>query len=184
MTAWGRALLDKLVKLDNLSLEPAGVLSQSVGLVRKMSMELRTISYLLHPPSLDELGLLTALRTLVDGFSQRSGIGASLQIDDTLGGLPCEVEISIYRVAQECLTNIHRHSSSPTARIPVERLPAQIHVEIQDHGGGMTTEKITKGFGVGLAGMRECAIQLGGTQKIKSNRKSKTVIVRLPYRID
>jgi two-component system NarL family sensor kinase len=176
--------LDRLVKLANLSPEPAEILSQSVALVGTMSIELRTISYLLHPPLLDELGLVSALRTLVDGFSQRSGIGASLQIDDTLGRLPSEVEISIYRIAQECLTNIHRHSGSPTARIRVERLHAQIHVEIQDHGRGMTTEKSLTGSGVGLGGMRERANQLGGTLAIKSNGKGTTVIVRLPYRIN
>jgi len=152
--------LEKLVRLASLSPEPAEILSQSVALAETMSMELRTIVYLLHPPLLDELGLVSALRTLVDGFSQRSGIGASLQIDDTLGRLPSEVEISIYRIAQECLTNIHRHSGSPTASIRVERLPAQIHVEIQDRGRGMTAEKSITGSGVGLGGMRERAIQL------------------------
>jgi two-component system NarL family sensor kinase len=179
-----RMNLDKLVRLTNLSPEPAEILSQSVALAETMSMELRTIAYLLHPPLLDELGLVSALRTLVDGFSQRSGIGASLQIDDTIGRLPSEVEISIYRIAQECLTNIHRHSGSPTARIRVERLPAQIHVEIQDHGSGMTTEKTIAGSGVGLGGMRQRASQLGGTLEIKSDGKGTTVIARLPYRID
>jgi signal transduction histidine kinase len=172
--------LDRLAKLVT-SPEPAGLLSESVALVQAMSVQVRTISYLLHPPMLDEVGLVSALRGLVEGFSQRSGIQAHLQIDDDFNRLPSEMEISIYRIVQECLTNIHRHSGSPTARIRLERHAAEIEIEVQDDGKGIPIEGNTNGAGVGLGGMRERAKQLGGTLKINSNGKGTSVLTRLPF---
>jgi signal transduction histidine kinase len=172
--------LDRLPQLGKLSPEQAGLVSESVALVEAMRIQLRTISYLLHPPLLDELGLVSVLRGLVEGFSERSGIEARLQIDDDFSQLPSEVEISIYRIVQECLTNIHRHSGSPTARIRVERHAAEIEIEVEDDGKGITDEKNANGPGVGLSGMRERARQFGGTLEIKSNCKGTNVIVRLP----
>jgi two-component system NarL family sensor kinase len=172
--------LDRLAKLAKLTPEPEELLSQSLALVETMSTELRTISYLLHPPLLNEVGLVAAEQGLADGFSQRSGIEATFQIDDNFGRLPSEVEISIYRIVQECLTNIHRHSGSPTAVIHLERRPVEIHVEIKDNGRGIPAEKNATGVGVGLCGMRERATQLGGTLEIQSNGTGTTVIARLP----
>jgi signal transduction histidine kinase len=173
--------LDRLAQLGQLSLEQARLVCESVALVEAMGIQVRTISYLLHPPLLDELGLVSALRVLVEGFSQRSGIEARLQIDDDFCKLPSEVEISIYRIVQECLTNIHRHSGSPTAKIRVERHAAEIEIEVEDNGKGITDGKNTNGPGVGLSGMRERAWQLGGTLEIKSNGKGTIVIARLPF---
>jgi two-component system, NarL family, sensor kinase len=173
--------LERLTQLANLGPEPTALLSESVALVEAMSKQVRTISYLLHPPLLDEIGLVAALQGLVEGFSQRSGIEASLQMDKSFSPLPSEMEISIYRIVQECLTNIHRHSGSPTVRIRVERLAAEIEIEVQDDGGGMPTEKSRNGSGVGLLGMRERARQLGGSLEIKSNSKGTTVIARLSF---
>lgn len=178
--AFLRTNLHRLETLARQDPKQADLLSQSVALVDTMTTELRTISYLLHPPLLDEVGLVSALRELADGFSQRSGIEASLQIDDKFGRLPSEVEISVYRIVQEGLTNIHRHSGSPTARISIVRQPAAIRVEIQDKGRGMAIEKNGTRSGVGLAGMRERATQFGGTLEINSNGKGTTVIARLP----
>jgi two-component system NarL family sensor kinase len=172
--------LDRLAELGKLSPEQTEFLSESVALVEAMSKQLRTISYLLHPPLLDEIGLVSALRGLVEGFSQRSGIEARLRIDENFSELPSEVEISIYRIVQECLTNIHRHSGSPTARIRVEQLATEIEIEVQDDGSGMP-EKIANGLGVGLFGMRERARQLGGTLETRSNGKGTIVIARLPF---
>jgi signal transduction histidine kinase len=176
--------LDRLEQLGELSPEQTGLVSESVALVEAMSKQLRTISYLLHPPLLDEIGLVSALRGLVEGFSQRSGIEASLRIDENLSHLPSEVEISIYRIVQECLTNMHRHSGSPTARIRVEQLATEIEIEVQDDGRGMSSGKNTNGSGVGLFGMRERARQLGGTLEIKSNEKGTSVFARLPISAD
>jgi signal transduction histidine kinase len=175
--------LDRLAELGQLSPEQTGLVSESVALVEAMSKQLRTISYLLHPPLLDEIGLVSALRGLVEGFSQRSGIEVSLRIDENFSQLTSELAISIYRIVQECLTNIHRHSGSPTARIRVEQHVAEIQIEIQDDGRGMP-EKIANGSGVGLFGMRERARQLGGTLEIKSNGKGTTVFARLPLSAD
>ena len=171
--------LNRLEQLGKLSPEQAALVSESVALVDAMSKQVRTISYLLHPPLLDEVGLASALRGLVEGFSRRSGIETSLRIDENFSPLPSEVEISIYRIVQECLTNIHRHSGSPTARIRVEQLATEIEIEVQDNGKGMC-EKAANGSGVGLIGMHERAKQLGGTLEIKSDSKGTTVIARLP----
>jgi signal transduction histidine kinase len=172
--------LDRLAELGKLSSEQTGFLSESLSLVQAMSVQLRTISYLLHPPLLDEIGLVSALRGLVEGFSQRSGIETSLHIDENFSELPSEVEISIYRIVQECLTNIHRHSGSPTARIRVEQLAAGIEIEVQDDGRGIPSEIIANGLGVGLFGIQERAKQLGGTVQIDSNANGTRVIARLP----
>jgi two-component system NarL family sensor kinase len=173
--------LERLARLGQLSPEQAGLVSESVALAEEVRTQLRTISYLLHPPLLDELGLASGLRVLIEGFSERSGIEARLEIDDNFSRLPSEVEISIYRIVQECLTNIHRHSGSPTARIRVERHAAGIEVEVEDNGKGMTDEKNISRRGVGLSGMRERARQMGGTLEIKSNGKGTIVIARLPF---
>lgn len=180
MVALLKINLDGLAKQVNLSPGPEKLLSDSLSLVETMSKELRTISYLLHPPLLDEVGLVSALHGLVDGFSERSGIDVSLQIDDKLGRLSGEVEISIYRIVQESLTNVHRHSGSRTARIHIELRPSEIQIQIQDDGKGMSPENGTTWSGVGLGGMRERATQLGGTLDINSDGKGTTVIARLP----
>jgi len=172
--------LDRLAQLGQLSTEQAGLVSESVALAEEVRTQLRTISHLLHPPLLDEIGLVPALRGLVEGFSQRSGIQVHLQVEDSLGKFPAEIEISIYRIVQECLTNIHRHSGSPTARIRVERQATEIEIEVQDDGKGMPIEENTNGAGVGLAGMGERARQLGGTLEIKSDGKGTSVLTRLP----
>jgi signal transduction histidine kinase len=172
--------LDRLAELGKLSSEQTGFLSESISLVQAMWVQLRTISDLLHPPLLDEIGLVSALRGLVEGFSQRSGIETSLRIDENFSKLPSEVEISIYRIVQECLTNIHRHSGSPTARIRVEQLAAGIEIEVQDDGRGIPSEIIANGLGVGLFGIQERAKQLGGTVQIDSNAKGTRVIACLP----
>jgi signal transduction histidine kinase len=176
--------LDRLAQLGKLSPEQTGLVSESVVLVEAMSKQLRTISYLLHPPLLDEIGLVSALRGLVEGFSQRSGIETSLRIDENFSELPSEVEISIYRIVQECLTNIHRHSGSPTARIRVEQVATEIEIEVQDDGRGIPSEIIANGLGVGLFGIQERAKQLGGTVKIESNGKGTSVVARLPLFIE
>ena len=172
--------LERIVRSPNLSSENAALLSESVSLIEAITKEVRTISYLLHPPLLDELGLISALHSLLDGLSQRSGIKTRLRVDDGFGRLPAEMEISVYRIVQESLTNVYRHSGSPTAAVHIQRSPAEIVVEVQDNGIGMRQKK-TKA-GVGLNGMRERAGQLGGTLEIKSNGQGTTVVARLPVR--
>jgi signal transduction histidine kinase len=163
----------------------AATLTDSESIVQEMSQEVRTISHLLHPPLLDEAGLQSALRWYVDGFAQRSKINVDLDLPKRLGRLPREVETAIFRVVQECLTNIHRHSGSPTASIRLRHPDGEVLVEIADQGKGIPPEKremlaLNGTPGVGIRGMRERIRQLGGTLEINSNVTGTIVTVRLP----
>src|SRR6266851_4874883 len=166
---------------------PAEVLKESLGMVQELSDEVRTISHLLHPPLLDEVGLSSALRLYLDGFAERSKIKVDLQIPDDFGRLSRELETAIFRVVQECLTNIHRHSGSSVARIQASRQKNDVRIEVHDKGKGISPSKRSEmesagKAGVGLRGMRERLRQLGGSLEIGSPRNgSGTIIVaRLP----
>jgi len=163
----------------------AVALNDSEGLVREMVTEVRTISHLLHPPLLDELGLASALRWYVGGFSQRSNIKVDLDMPEDFLRLPAEMETAIFRVVQECLTNIHRHSGSPVARIRVREREGHAQVEIEDKGKGIPPKKLQEMAsagtpGVGIRGMQERIRQLGGTMEINSGPNGASVTVRLP----
>ena len=165
--------------------QTASALVDSENLVRDMSTEVRTISHLLHPPLLDEAGLSSALRWYVEGFAVRSKIKVDLDLPEDLGRLPRESETAIFRVVQECLTNIHRHSESPVAKIRLRQRDQEVQVEIADRGKGIPPEKqehllSTGAPGVGIRGMRERLRQLGGTLEINSNGTGTVVIVKLP----
>src|ERR1700730_7247761 len=173
-----RADVERLAKTAN-------ALTDSENLVQQMSTEVRTISHLLHPPLLDEAGLASALRWYVDGFVLRSKIKVALDLPDDFGRLPRDSETAIFRVVQECLTNIHRHSGSPSARIRLRQVDEQVTVEIADRGKGIPPEKkeqmASSGApGVGIRGMRERLRQLGGTLEIRSNGNGTVIEVRLP----
>jgi two-component system NarL family sensor kinase len=152
------------------------VLEESAGLVEQALREIRTVSYLLHPPMLDEAGLPAAIRWYVEGFARRSGIAVDLYISPSLSEhrLNLETETTLFRVLQEALTNVHRHSGSPTARVRLIRSgepESQVTLVVEDDGAGAgitaspararTPENIV-GVGVGVAGMRERLIQLKG----------------------
>jgi PAS domain S-box-containing protein len=164
-------------KLDSFG---ARAVSENAQLVDQVSREIRTISHLLHPPLLDIAGLASALRWYVDGFSERSNIKVDLEIPGDFGRLPDELEIAIFRIVQECLTNIHRHSGSATAAIRLHQEGNTLTVKVQDYGKGIPLEKqhelIESGRGgVGFAGMRERLRRLGGTLEIQSG-ESGTVV--------
>jgi PAS domain S-box-containing protein len=163
---------------DKLSERGARNISDGTRLVRELSQELRTMSHLLHPPLLDEAGLESALRWFVEGFAQRSGIRMDLELAPELGRLSNEMEIAIFRVVQESLTNVHRHSESKTARVRVSRDSRQVTLEICDSGRGLPSNGKTQGPalpGVGIQGMRERVRQLGGTFEIQSS-KGRTIV--------
>jgi signal transduction histidine kinase len=173
-----RADIDHLMKTT-------AVLSDSEDLVQEMSKEVRTISHLLHPPLLDEAGLTSALHWYVDGFAQRSKITVDLDCPNDFGRLPRVVETAAFRLVQECLTNIHRHSGSATAKIRLRRSDNHVVVEAEDEGKGIPSEKLEKmasvGIpGVGISGMRERVRQLGGTLEIASSDSGTTVVAHLP----
>jgi PAS domain S-box-containing protein len=152
--------------------------------VQQLHREIRTTSYLLHPPLLDECGLASALNMYVEGLAERSHIAITLDVAANVGRLPSDVELAIFRLVQECLTNIHRHSGSETALIRVAREGESVRTEVQDHGKGILPERLldiqSHGSGVGIRGIRERIRQLHGEMKIESNASGTSVIVSLP----
>ncbi|MFZ0808726.1 MAG: PAS domain S-box protein [Candidatus Sulfotelmatobacter sp.] len=160
----------------------AASIAQSMELIQQLSQELRTVSYLLHPPLLDELGLPSALRWYVEGFAERSKINVRLELSDELGRLPGDMEMALFRIIQECLTNIHRHSGSRKATISVLRTEQDVHLEVRDYGRGMSHDSshFYAGSGVGIQGMRERVRQLSGKFNIRSHSDGTTISVRFP----
>ena len=152
--------------------------------VQQLHREIRTTSYLLHPPLLDESGLSSALSWYVQGVAERSGVAIDLSTSDDFGRLPADVELAIFRLVQECLTNIHRHAESKTARIRVARENGSVCIEVRDEGKGISPERLaeiqSRGSGVGIAGIRERLRQLHGEMKIESNGSGTTVFATIP----
>lgn len=160
-------------------------LVESIELIDSCLQEVRTISHLLHPPMLDEVGLVPAIRWYATGFAQRSGITVELDLPANLGRLPTELETAVFRVVQESLTNVHRHSGSPTAVISLKAEPEAIHLQVIDHGCGIPPQKLSfrqenEMVGVGLLGMRERLRQLHGQLEISSGSGKTTVDVIIP----
>ena len=175
-------------ELERLS-KTAGLVADSATLVNDMSTDIRTISYLLHPPLLDEAGLCSALTWYIKGFSERSKIAIDLDIPEDFGRLPRDLETAVFRIVQECLTNIHRHADSPVARVRVAQRDGYIRVEVQDHGKGIPAQEraeivssVNGTPGVGIRGMRERLRQLGGTLELHSDEEGKGTLIaaRLP----
>ena len=177
--------LSLVQKNEGLAPNAANAVRESIALVQQLSKELRTTSHLLHPPLLDESGLPSAVRWFVDGFAKRSKIPVDLEIAPDLGRLPRDLETTIFRMVQECLTNIHRHSGSPTASIRIARNSNHVSVAVRDRGKGMSTDNYRNSFGpitpgVGIQGMRERVRQLGGHLQIHSGSSGTTVRATLP----
>jgi PAS domain S-box-containing protein len=153
-------------------------LDESLQFLEQCTSELRTISYLLHPPMLEELGLGRALRGYVEGFRKRSGIDAVLQAPRELSGLSFEVELTVFRIVQEALSNVLKHSGSPTALVMVIRDKNELTIEIADQGRGIAGGKDARG--VGLGGMLQRVRLLRGKLTIQSNKDGTTIRARLP----
>lgn len=161
------------------------ILKDSIELAEQCISELRTFSYLLHPPVLDHLGLSSAVAGYADGFAQRSGIKVTLDIASNLGRLPREVELMLFRIVQESLTNIHRHSGSRTATIRIARQTQEVLMEIKDHGHGISKSLTGAGgappaIGVGIASMRERVRFMGGRLQVRSRSTGTDVEVIVP----
>ncbi|MGC2646222.1 MAG: PAS domain S-box protein [Candidatus Sulfotelmatobacter sp.] len=176
-----------VVSAESGRLTPATArcLAENADLVDEVSREIRTISHLLHPPLLDEAGLASALRWYTEGFAKRSRIDVNLEIPPDMGRMPNDAEIAMFRVVQECLTNIHRHSESSTATIRIQRQANRVLLQVQDQGKGIAQEKLEKfsrtgRIGVGFGGMRERLRQLGGTLEIQSGEQGTLVSAVLP----
>lgn len=173
---------------ERLSDGERGVLGESIALAEQAMGDIRTVSYLLHPPFLDEAGLSSALRWYARGFAERSGIKVNLDLQDPLQRLPLDTETVLFRVVQEALTNIHRHAGSKTAHIRLQRDAESLVLAIEDQGTGIPSaalERITNGGGgVGIAGMSERIEQLGGRLELISSDHGTTVRVSLPLATD
>lgn len=162
----------------------AEVLNDSVRLIQQSVAELRTTSHLLHPPLIDDLGLPVTLRSYADGFSVRNGICVSVIVDPQLGRLNRDVELGIFRIVQESLANVHRHSHSGTAKILLCREHAHIRLEVSDEGTGIPPGVLSRTdhgiAGVGIAGMRERVRLLGGRFEVESDNTGTTIRALLP----
>jgi PAS domain S-box-containing protein len=158
--------------------------NDSQQLVQQLSQEVRTMSYLLHPPLLDEVGLSEALGWYTEGLMERSGLDIRLEIPEDFGRLPREMELVLFRLVQECLTNIHRHSDSKNAAITLFRNGKIVSIQIRDEGKGISPEKLAKiqsqGSGVGIRGMRERIRQFEGVMHIQSNGTGTTISFVFP----
>jgi PAS domain S-box-containing protein len=198
----GRDLHDSLgqylavlkMKLDLLASkerqkEIAQELGQCVSLAEDSIKEVRTISHLLYPPMLEETGLTAAIPWFLDGFSSRSGIETTFEVDPDFCRLPREVELAMFRVLQEGLTNVHRHSGSQTAHVRLLSKDGTSTLEVADEGKGVPLGILndagpdwTRALGVGLRGMNERMRQLGGTLHLSSSERGTTVRVSVPSR--
>jgi PAS domain S-box-containing protein len=171
---------------EALSDEARKALRESLALAKHSTRELRTLSYLLHPPLLDESGLISAVRWYVDGFSQRSGVRVDLDLPTESCRFLREVETALFRIMQECLSNIHKHSGSPIASVRLAYDESRVVMDIRDHGKGMPTAAPgakgdrTSPLGVGLMGMRERVGQLHGRLEIQAGSWGTAVTVALP----
>ena len=150
--------------------------------------ETRTLSHLLHPPLLDEIGLNSAMKWFVEEFGKRSGIQVTLT-SECQQRLPTLVETMLFRIVQEALTNIHKHSGSATAEVSLRTNPADVVLEVNDHGRGMPQEFVERAgnrgslAGVGLAGMRERVCEIGGDFRLQSGPQGTSIRVSVPVAV-
>lgn len=184
------ALTINLSRLDGTSLgatpEAQQLLQECRGLADRCSAEIRTISYLLHPPLLDEVGLAFAVKWFAEGFSKRTAVPVEIHISADFPRLAPEAETSLFRVVQEAMSNIHRHSGSTETSVEVAIAADEVLVEIRDNGAGMSEDLVdavnnsNSSLGVGLAGMRERIAQLGGNLRVSSNSTGTRVRATIP----
>jgi signal transduction histidine kinase len=177
--------LDVMNGLGENDLTRPQLLSQCLNAVEACLKETRTISYLLHPPLLDEAGFESAARWYVDGFAQRGGIQATLNFPEKMERLPRSVELALFRILQESLTNVHRHSGSPTVEIGIEVDAEIVSLVVRDAGRGIP-QHVMEQFresgtaGIGLAGMRERLADLGGELRVQSDKKGTLLQATIP----
>jgi PAS domain S-box-containing protein len=171
---------------DSLSERSQHALTEARRLLKEMSREIRTLSYLLHPPLLDELGLVSAIKEYAEGFSERSGITVQLDLQAGFARLPQDAETALFRIVQESLSNIQRHSGSDKAVICLHSDASSVSLQVSDQGRGIDQAKGAPGngktprLGVGILGMRERVKQLGGNLDIDSRSSGTTVRATIP----
>ena len=165
-------------------------MTKARAVLQEMSQEIRTLSYLLHPPMLDELGLTAAIEEYAAGFSERSGVGLEVELQAGFGRLSQEAETALFRIVQESLSNIQRHSGSQTAKIRLRGDAGRVELEVSDRGRGMDQATVERGrsaqsrLGVGILGMRERMAQLGGKLEVESSSAGTTVRAAIPMMVE
>jgi signal transduction histidine kinase len=164
----------------------AALAEDAQNLARELDKELRTTSYLLHPPMLDEAGLRAALHWYVEGLEQRAGLEVQLKLPDNFERPSRDMEMAVFRAVQECLTNVLRHSGSKSAHIRLWREGANLLLEIRDAGRGIPADKLKKlrqkGAGLGLRGVQERMRQFNGDIRIDSQEgQGTTILITLPF---
>ena len=181
-----KIMLDGAMRCDKLPDEQREMLEQSVSILEKCLIETRTVSHLLHPPLLDEAGLASAVQWYAEGFSKRSGIQVDLDLQVDQARLPSDVEITLFRVLQESLTNIHRHSGASEASVSVYLQDGHVRMQVSDSGRGIAEDQLqlwreTRApLGVGMAGMLERTREIGGSFDVQSDKNGTTVTVDIP----
>src|SRR5208282_3827630 len=184
----GQYLVGLKLNVDMLRQSPGRdeLWSEAGQLMQQGISEVRTLSYLLHPPTMDAAGFASAARWYVEGYGQRSGLNVTLDAPTDLGRLPDEIELALFRVLQEALTNVHRHSGASAAEVQVRHEAEQVVLEIKDNGRGIPEELLSHfratgaGTGVGIAGIRERVRELGGKLTLESNGSGTLVRVAVP----
>jgi PAS domain S-box-containing protein len=184
LTVLGMNLAQFVQKTGRAAPEVAREAETIQEMVQQLHRDIRTTSYLLHPPLLDESGLYSALSWYTQGLVERSGLQIRLDMSEDFGRLPRDMELAVFRLIQECLTNIHRHSGSKLASIRVVRESDQVAVEVRDQGAGMSSERLAQiqsgASGVGIRGMRERLRQFKGELKIESDNSGTRIWVTIP----
>jgi PAS domain S-box-containing protein len=183
------ALAMNLARMDleasSLDAPSRKIVSESIQLANRCMQEIRDFSYLLHPPTLDDYGLASALQGYAEGFARRTGIRVDLDLAGDLPRLPQDAETALFRVVQECLSNVQRHSGSPEAKIRIRREPDALVLEVEDKGRGFQAATQADGrtgsrVGMGLTGMKERMRHLGGRLETKSDSHGTTIRASLP----
>jgi signal transduction histidine kinase len=179
--ASSKMVVDSALQSDSLSDSQRKALSEAAQLLEQGIAEARTLSYLLHPPLLDEVGFRAAAEWFIAGFSERSGIKVQFAAPADLAAMTKEIELALFRILQEALTNIHRHASSATAEVRIYSRASQVTLEVEDHGTGIPQPLLddlrrSTGRGVGLAGMRERVSEFQGRLEVKSHRGQGTLL--------
>ncbi len=172
--------------LEAMHDESSPQVQECVRMVDQCMKEVRTISYLLYPPMLEEVGLRSAIPWYIEGFSKRSGIQVTCNIDQNIGRLSRDAELAVFRILQESLTNVHRHSESATANVRLGLEDGTVYLEVSDEGKGIPSSALEPGsdssntLGVGLRGMLERMHQLGGSMELSSTERGTIVRATLP----
>lgn len=185
----GQYLVGLKLNVDMLRQTPQrqDLWTESEELMQQCIAEVRTLSYLLYPPTMDAAGLASAARWYVEGFGQRSGIEVTLSVPDTMCRLPEELELTLFRALQEALTNVHRHSGASLADIEIRQSLEEVVLEVKDNGSGLREGLLNRfrqtgaGMGIGITSMCERVRDLGGNVHLDSSSAGTFVRITIPF---